>query len=350
MTFFYAGRTLLVAVLGAMLLPVSLAFGQAAPPKSDKPSWVDRFFGIKHDRTGGWLFAGHKSDGKDGVYFAISKDGYRWRLVNDGRPMLKPSQHGEVTLDPFVQRAPDGTFRMIWTWSRGAPATVGYSTSDNLAFWSEQRKLPIAAGIPTAENAWSPSMYYEPARKDWLILWSSSVPATGKPANAPDNTPDNRIYSTTTTDFKRFAPAKLFFDPGYPVADATLLPSNDKAGEFYLLFKDDREGALGKNIRMAQGSAIDGPWQNIGAPFAENGSEAPAVLPVAGGYLAYYDLSTDPHHYEAMFSTDLQHWSYATPKIAFPAGLRHGSFMHIETSEYNLLLDYHQLLDSGSIK
>jgi hypothetical protein len=195
-------------------------------------------------------------------------------------------------------------------------------------------------------------MYYEPAKKDWLILWSSSVAVTGKPANALDN----RIYSTTTTDFKRFASAKIFFDPGYSVTDATLLPSTVKAGEFYLLFKDDRDGALGKNIRMAQGSAIDGPWQNIGAPFAQNGSEAPAVLAVVGGYLAYYDLAIDPshdeapRHYEAMFSSDLQHWSYATPKIALPAGLHHGSFLHIETSEYNLLLDYHQRLDSGSTK
>jgi hypothetical protein len=336
----------LIATLVAALLAGTALHGQTVEPRNPKPSWVDRFFGIKRDRSGGWLFAGYQGDGRSGVYFAISKDGYHWKLINDGKPMLRPSQRGELTRDPWVQRAPDGTFRMLWSWSTGAPAELGYSTSNNLVFWSEQRKLPIAAAIPTAMNASAPATYYQPARKDWLILWSSSVPATSLPANASDN----RIYATTTTDFKRFAPAKLFFDPGYPVADATLLPSNEKPGEFYLLFKDDRDGTLGKNIRMAQGSAIDGPWQNIGAPFAQTGSEAPAILPVAGGYLAYYDLSTDPRHYEAMFSADLQHWSYATPKIAFPSGLRHGSFLHIETSEYNLLLDYHQLLDAGSIK
>jgi hypothetical protein len=340
----------LVGALGAALLAVQPLHSQTAEPKNAKPSWVDRFFGLKRDHSGGWLFAGYQGDGRSGVYFAVSKDGYHWKLVNDGKPMLRPSQRGEFTRDPSVQRAPDGTFRMVWAWSTGAPAELGYSTSNNLIFWSEQRKLPIAAAIPTAENASSPALYYQPTRKDWLILWSSSVPASGKPD------PGNRIYSTTTHDFKNFAPAKLFFDPGYPVADATLLPSKDKAGEFYLLFKDERDGAVGKNIRMAQGSTADGPWQNIGAPIAQSGSEAPAILLLAGGYLAYYDLAADPNqdetsrHYEALLSTDLQHWSYATPKTAFPAGLRHGSFLHIETSDYNLLLDYHQPLNAGSIK
>jgi len=261
-----------------------------------------------------------------------------------------PAQRGELTRDPFVQRAPDGTFRMVWTWSTGAPAAIGYSSSTNLLFWAEHRKLPVAAAVPKAENASAPAMYYEPAKKDWLVLWSSSVQAAGKPDNAPGSTPDTRIYATTTTEFKTFAPAKLFFDPGYAVADATLLPSSDKDGQFYLLFEDQRDAPLGKRMRMAQGPGMDGPWQVSSEPFAEAGLERSTVIPVAGGYLAYYDRAAEPRNYGAMFSTDLQHWTDATASVGFPAGLRHGSFLHIETGEYNLLTDYHQLLDSGSIK
>jgi len=312
--------------------------------KRVKPSWVDRFFGLKRDLTGGWLFAGSKEGGKDGVYFAISKDGYHWKIVNDGRPMVRQSQRGELMRDPFVQRAPDGSFRMVWTWSTGMPAVIGYSTSDNLVFWTEQRQLPVTAAIPAARNAWFPAMYYEWDKKDWLILWSSTVPAAGKTGG----TPDDRIYATTTKEFKHFTPAKLFFDPGYAVTGATLVPVVETAGQYYLLFKDERPAPLGGRILAAKGLGIDGPWGDISAPVTEAGSEGPAAIPVAGGYLVYYDHYGDSQHYGAQFSTDLQHWSDATSKITFPADLRHGSLLHIETSEYNLLLDYHQLPDSGS--
>ena len=346
MTSFHTCRTILVAFLCTLLLPMPSSLAQTPEQKHAKPSWADRLLGIKQDLTGGWLFAGYRNDGKDGIYFAISKDGYHWKLVNDGRPMLKQSQRDELMRDPFVQRAPDGTFRMIWTWSMSTPAVIGYSTSSNLVFWSEPRQLPVIASVPTARNAWAPAMYYEVDKKEWLILWSSTVPADGRVSSALDN----RIYATTTTQFKHFTPAKLFFDPGYDVIDSTLVPAGDKPGQYYLLFEDERPAPLGNRILAAKGFSIDGPWRDIDALFSKAGSEGPAVIHVTDGYLVYYDHDDDPQHYSAEFSTDLQHWADATSRITFPAGLRHGSLLHIETSDYNLLLNYHQFFDSGSAK
>ena len=340
---FHTRRTILVAMLGALLLPMPSSLAQTVEQKHAKPNWVDRLLGIKRDLTGGWLFAGYRNDG---IYFAISKDGYHWKLINDGRPMLKQSQHDELMRDPFVQRAPDGNFRMIWTWSMSMPAVIGYSTSSNLVFWSEQRQLPVIATIPTAQNAWAPAMYYQPDKKDWLILWSSTVPTDGKTSGVLDN----RIYATTTTQFKHFTPARLFFDPGYDVIDTTLVPANDKMGQYYLLFEDERPTPVGNRILAAKGLAIDGPWRDISALFTETNSEGPTAIHVADGYLVYYDNTHDPQHYGAEFSMDLQHWFDATSRIAFPTGLGHGSFLHIETSEYNLLLNYHQFFDSGLTK
>jgi hypothetical protein len=125
MTSFHPTRTLLFAPLAPMLLSVSSSTAQTPNNRNDaKPSWVDRFFGLKHDHSGGWLFAASKEDAKDGIYFALSKDGYHWKLVNDGRPIVKQSQRGELMRDPFVQHAPDGGFRMVWNWSTGTPAVI----------------------------------------------------------------------------------------------------------------------------------------------------------------------------------------------------------------------------------
>jgi hypothetical protein len=302
MLFLFARCTLLIAALGSMLLPFSTSFAQAPPQKPSKPSWVDRFFGLKHDTTGGWLFAGFKNDSRDGVYFAISKDGYHWTEVNDGRPMIKPAKRDELMRDPFIQRVPSGGFRMVWTWAWGKPTVIGYSTSDNLLFWSEHRQLPVTAAIPTAVNAWAPALYYDAAKKDWLIFWSSTVPPEGKTGSPLDH----RIYSTTTRDFKQFTPAKLYFDPGYNVIDATLLivPDNaapDKPAQYYLVFKDERTEPLEKHILTASGPSMEGPWQYISLPITEPWSEGPAAITVSGGYLVYYDHYRDPQHYGAIF-------------------------------------------------
>jgi hypothetical protein len=336
-------RTLLLATVGTMLLWISSSTAQAPHPKDEKPGWVDRFFGLHRDRSGGWLFVASKEDGEDGVYFAISKDGYHWQLVNNGQPLLKPSHRGELIRDPFVQRAPDGTFRMVWTWSTGTPAVIGYSTSDNLLFWNEQRQLPVTEAIPLAINTWAPAIYYEPDKKNWLVLWSSNVLADGNTGGAQYN----RIYATDTREFKRFTPARLFFDPGYTVTGATLVPASGRATRYYLLFTGERGAPPTRRIAAAVGPTIDGPWREIGEPFGEAGTEAPVAIPAVGGYLVYYDHDGTPRHYEAALSGDLQHWSDTTSNISLPAGLSHGSLIHLETSEYNLLLDYHGVFESA---
>jgi hypothetical protein len=187
---------------------------------------------------GPWLFAGFKADSKDGVYYALSPDGFHWTLANGGKPVLPPDSPGELMRDPFIQRAPDGSFRMVWTWSWNTPAVLGYSTSTDLVHWTPHRKLPVMANEPTAKNAWAPALYWEPAQKRWLIFWSSTIPGRFPGADAERTGFNHRIFSTTTTDFNSFTPAKLFFDPGYTVIDATLIESG---GSFHLIFKDERE-------------------------------------------------------------------------------------------------------------
>ena len=134
------------------------------------------------------------------------------------------------------------------------------------------------------------------------------------------------------------------------VADATVVSVPGKAQPYYLLFQDERTGPLEKRISVANGPSLEGPWQDTGSPVSDTGSEGSAVIKVAGGYLAYYDHSANPQHYAAAFTPDMQNWSDATSKIAFPAGLHHGSILHLETSEYNLLRFYHGTTDSAMSK
>ena len=299
-----------------------------------------------------WLFAGFKGNGEDGVYYAISPDGYHWTIANQDRPVFQqPQPNGpaaglssqpgknELMRDPFIQRGPDGTFHLVWTWSWRSPTVIGHSTSTDLINWTPHKQLNVLANEPDALNAWAPALYYEPDHKRWLIFWSSTIPGRFPGDGSGDNSLNHRIFYTTTSEFVNLAPAKVFFDPGYSVIDATLIPTGPN---YHLIFKDERKTPLKKVLQIASGPTIEGPWTNISPPISEPWSEGAAIIPVPGGYLAYYDHYRDPQHYGALFSTDLKTWTDATARVTFPAKLRHGSFLRITQAEYDRINNLQQ--------
>ena len=76
---------------------------------------------------GAWLFIYFKEPGNQGIYFALSRDGYHYTPLNDGQPWLAPSQSGELMRDVFLTRGPDHLFHMVWTWNwRGN--SLGYAS------------------------------------------------------------------------------------------------------------------------------------------------------------------------------------------------------------------------------
>ena len=280
------------------------------------------------------LFAGFKNNGEDGVYFAISEDRYHWTLINDGKPVIAPSEAGELMRDPFVQRGPDGNFRMVWTWAWRKPAVLGYSASKDLLKWEKHRQLAVMADKPTTMNAWAPALYWDAAKGAWLMFWSSTVAKDG----VSEPVLDHRIYSTMTPDFVTFKPAKVFFDPGYNVIDATILQAEKR---YFLVFKDERTEPLKKHVKTAVGATLEGPWIGLSEAFTETWSEGGAGIAVPGGYLVYYDHYRAPQHYGAAFSADMKTWRDVTKEIEMPAGMRHGSLLTLTEAEYARLAAYH---------
>ena len=114
--------------------------------------------------TGGaWLFIYFKEPGNQGIYFALSRDGYHYTPLNDGQPWVTPAQTGELMRDVFLTRGPDGLFHMVWTWNwRGN--SLGYASSPDLLTWSAQKQIPIMADFSATNNVWAPETYWD-ARK-----------------------------------------------------------------------------------------------------------------------------------------------------------------------------------------
>jgi hypothetical protein len=338
------GAVRALAIAGTMWAALGAAWAQGGSQpaqKGSKTNLFDSIFGFKPEKGGGWLFAASRGEGEGGVYFAISQDGYHWTFVNDGKPVLRQTEKGEAMRDPFMQRGPDGTLRMVWSWSRtGAPPAIGYASSTDILHWTQHKKLTLMASVPGAATATSPATFYDAAKKQWIVLWTSSVAA-----GAPGGAAQDRIYATTTADFKQFAPAKVFFDPGYSVADATIVTVSASAQQYSLLFEDER--ANQQRIYAAKGTAMDGPWTVTGGPISVSGTNAPAAIPVDGGLLVFSHHFQDPEEYNADFTKDMAQWQDMSLKLSFPGQMRHGSFVRISEEEYNMLKDFYLRFDTG---
>lgn len=279
---------------------------------------------------GAWLFAYFKEPGNQGIYLALSRDGYHYTPLNDGQPWVKPSQPGEVMRDVFLTHGPDKLFRMVWTWNwRGN--SLGYAISSDLMTWSQQQEIPIMADFAATNNVWAPETYWDAKKHKWLLIWSSSM---------KDSKDGNRIWFSLTPDFKTFAKPAIFFDPGYVTIDATIF--HGSRGQFRLIFKEQTYDPLAFQERVATGPTLEGPWGNISGPINESWSEGPSAIQAGNRYIVFYDHYRPPRaRYEAVATADWKHWTDVTAETSLPAFCKHGSFLHITEDEAARLLARH---------
>lgn len=267
-----------------------------------------------------WLFSYFREPGTQGIYFALSHDGRHFTPLNGDQPWVSPAKPGEVMRDVYVTRGPDGEYRMVWTWGWHGNS-LGYAESPDLIHWSAQREIPVMQDFPDTRNVWAPETYWDAAKGEWILIWSSALGDTGD---------GNRIYYSLTKDFVHFTIPALLFDPGYVVIDATMFHD---AGKYYLVFKDQTVQPLRYQIRYATGPSCVGPWSKPSAPLTESWSEGPSVVHAGNQFIVYYDHYRAPRRYEAVASSDWKHWKAINDEVSLPAHCKHGSFLAISPEE-----------------
>jgi len=231
-----------------------------------------------------------------------------------------------------VVRGPDGNYHMVWTsgWNEN---NIGYASTKDFITWSEQKEVPVMAHEPTVRNSWAPEIAYDKKRGEFIIYWASTIPGRfAATAGSSEDDYNHRMYYTTTKDFTAFSPTALFFDPGFSVIDATLLPA---AGKIYLILKDETRHPPKKYLQLAVGEDMRGPFTDISAPFTPEGLwvEGPTAIKVGDDVVVYYDAYTK-RHYGGMRSRDLKTWEDVTEKMSFPfegtpVRMRHGTVISV---------------------
>jgi hypothetical protein len=278
-----------------------------------------------------YLFTYFIKNGQDGLHLACSEDGYKWDLLGSGRSFLTPKIGTKEKLmrDPCVARGPDGTYHMVWTsgwWER----SIGHASTKDFITWSEQQEIPVMAHEPTARNSWAPEIFWDDAKKEFIILWATTIPDRfPETQNSAEKQLNHRIYCTTTRDFVSFSPTELFYDPGFNCIDATFLQA---AGKLCLIIKDETKFPKpAKNLRIASAGGTRGPFDRLSTPFTPEGLwvEGPSAIKIGEDYLVYFDAYATGH-YRVMRSRDLISWEDMTEKASFPnerspQRMRHGT-------------------------
>ncbi len=310
-----------------VLVWVGVVVGETAVPGTRPATQVSASAPVEGDREV-LLFTSFRGNGEDGLYLAWSEDGYHWAPLNDDKPLLKPEVGRKPLMrDPCIVRGPDGTFHMVWTTSWDAPPVIGYAHSRDLRHWSPQQGLAVMAHEPTTRNVWAPELFYDEVRSRFLVLWSSTIPGRfSETAQEGDDRRNHRIYYTTTSAFKTFAPTRLFYDGGYNCIDATLLKLDDGYG---MVIKDETHTPARKHLRMAFADSPEGPWRDLTEPFTISWVEGPSAIRIGDYWYVYFDHYAEPHYYGAVRSRDFKTWEDVSRKMVFPPGHRHGTVLRV---------------------
>jgi hypothetical protein len=277
-----------------------------------------------------YLFAYFKNNGKDGLHYAYSEDGYTFTSLNNDGSFLTPTAGKDKLMrDPNILRGADGRFHMVWTVSWNEKG-IGYASSPDLVNWSAQQYIPVMEKEDSARNCWAPEINYDKKKKQYMIYWATTI--SGKyPADAKvENGYNHRMYYVTTKDFTSFSKTKLLYNKGFNVIDASIV----NAGKQYVMFlKDETPTPPQKNIRVATANKLTGPYSEPSAPI--NGkywAEGPTAVYTGTQWIVYFDKYRDKQ-YGAVASTDLINWIDISEKIHIPKGLRHGTVIKISNAE-----------------
>ncbi|RYG06287.1 MAG: glycosyl hydrolase [Chitinophagaceae bacterium] len=273
-----------------------------------------------------YVFAYFKNNGEDGLHLAVSEDGFNYKALNGDSSFLTPEvSNDKLMRDPCIIRGADGLYHMVWTVSWNDKG-IGYASSKDLRTWSKQQFIPVMAHEKDVLNCWAPEIIYD--NGIYMIYWASTIPGRfPKTDSSGDGKYNHRMYYVTTKDFKSFTPAKILYDHGFSVIDATIQKNGDT---YYMFLKDETRTPPQKNLRIATSRKLTGGYSAPSAPITgDYWAEGPTVVRVGNKWLMYFDKYMI-HKYGVLESEDLKTWKDVSDKLVVPNGLRHGTVLKVK--------------------
>lgn len=296
--------------------------------------------GKKQAGNSAYLFAYFTGNDKaeESIRFAISEDGYRYKALNNNRPVIsseKISSTGGVR-DPHILRGADGKhFYMVATdmvsakgWDSNRAMVL--LKSNDLITWTSSI-VNIQKKYPNQENlkrVWAPQTIYDPAVKKYMVYWSMKH----------GNEPDKIYYAYANADFSDLegTPKQLFFSPtNGSCIDGDII--YDK-GKYNLFFKTEGNG---NGIKKAVSNELTKGYvlRDRYLQQTTDAVEGAGVFKLNGSddYILMYDVYMKGR-YQFTRSKDLNTFKIIDEEVSMDFHPRHGTVMSISKEEENRLL------------
>nr|WP_121271895.1 glycoside hydrolase family 43 protein [Pedobacter schmidteae] len=272
-----------------------------------------------------YVFTSFHEPANEGLRLLYSYDGYKWNDLN--RILLKPEiGKQKIMRDPSMVQGPDGVFHLVWTCAWKGEQGFGYANSRDLVHWTEQQFIPVLQNEPTTVNVWAPELFYDEVKKEFIIIWASTIPFRFEKGIEEENN-NHRMYAITTKDFKTFSPAKLFLDPGFSVIDAVI--ARRAANDYVLVLKDNTRP--NRNLKVAFGRQAVGPYTGVSEAFSGKLTEGPTVVKLGKDWLIYYDAYGEKR-YAVMKTSDFKSFKDVSSETVIPEGHKHGTIVKVKKS------------------
>lgn len=273
----------------------------------------------------------------DGLRFIYSDDAIHWKSMSD--IFLEPRVGKQKVLrDPSIIRTPDGIYRLVWTCSWRGDRGFGYAESRDLMHWTDVKFVSVMPDTTTV-NVWAPELFWDSKRQQAMVVWSSCVPGRF-PDGLEKHDNNQRLYYSTTKDFRTFTPGKLLYDPGFSSIDATIMQRGDD--DYVMVFKDNTRPE--RDLRVAFARDPLGPWSSASAPFTAKLTEGPTVTalpdgnPIGNGWLVYYD-DYGKKRFGAAFTRDFIEFKDVSDVVDVPVGHKHGTIFRVPEHTLRLMLE-----------
>ena len=290
------------------------------------------------------------------VYFAISRDGFGWEALNDGRPVLWAYYGDRGVRDMTIVRdRHTGQFHIFATdlslsygmrgvyqhdWDnirRHGSKSLAHWRSKDLIHWTEEELIPL--GSEEFGCLWAPDVIFDPEHEDYVLHWSSAHISNGFGPMA--------IYCSRTKDFKCFSePALLYRKEDSAVIDSAMY---EEDGRYYMFLKSEEKHG---RIILVESERVTGPFERVAAfdeamrAIEENLYEAPTAAQLDDGrwclFLDYYGVAGAGQGYVPFVASSLKAADFvrSDKAFSFPYGFKHGTILEISEEEFDRMKAY----------
>ena len=297
------------------------------------------------------------------VYFGVSKDGFHWEEVNEGKPVLWAYYGDKGVRDHTIVRCEElGKFYILATdlslsygmrgkyhhsWAeigRNGSKDLALWESEDLLHWSEQRMIHI--GDEDFGCLWAPDVIRDKDTGDYIIHFSSS--------HACNDYGEKGIYYTRTKDFEHFTkPEVLYRCPGSDVIDSAIY---EEDGKYHMFIKFSNNPS---RCRLLSAEKVTGPYE-VNKRFdermleiEEGMYEAPTAVKADNGkwclFLDYYGKPGAAQGYVPFLADTLSSGDFVRSdgEFSFPYGFKHGTILKITDAEYEAVKAHDWVIPDG---